>query len=826
MLQMFEPAADWKATDRIRRSPAVPVVAAVAIGILLDSTGTIVFSTWWIGTAVALSVTALFRRRFPLATVLLLLLACSGLGGAWHHWRWSCLPENEISAWATDRGRLVRVSAKVLQAPLLLKAVEGSLPWQAHERTVTLVECRELRDTTRTIPVAGQLRLFVDGQRTDLAIGDMIEVTGMLKRPAEPANPGEFDSRRWLRSQSLHATLTAALPDAVVIQGRERTLADTLLVLRAVVRRRAEELISNRMRPRTSTVAQSLLLGSRVELDRDLRRAFAESGTLHVLAISGLNVGLLWGWLWVLCRALRLSPCVSLVAVLALLPAYALITDANPPVVRATIVAVVMAFGQLIGRTTSQWNSLALAALLVLAWNPSDLFNAGAQLSFVAVCAILLTTGFLRSVRASFEREDDPVGQKPVWHRGVLWLIRGTVEGCLISVGVWTMTSPLIASQFHLVSPIGFALNVLLSPLIFVMFWLGYSFLLLGLISPNLFGWIGIPFDVTLGWFLSAVEAAARMDLGHNYIPAPPVWWMIGFYILTLSLAVVDQWRGRIFWSARAALAWSVLGLLIALRPTDSPGLSCTVLSVGHGLSILIECPNGRTLLYDAGSMGGGNRAARTIEAAVWSSGRSRLDAILISHADADHCNALPELVDVIPTRTMLAHRTFLDWSQPPVSAAIEHATLTGVGIQLLASGQRIELDPRVTIQVLHPAVDFASSTDNANSVTLLLEYAGRRILLTGDLEREGLYQLLASERIDADILVSPHHGSLGANTKDLARWATPEWLLVSCRDDAVRERLAANFGPETRVLTTARHGALKCRIQTDGGLRIEPFKP
>ena len=823
---MFDPAAERKVTDRIRRSPAVPVVVAVAAGILLDHVGLFSLLTWWTSSTIALGLSALFGRRWRIAAGLTLLVACAGLGGAWHHWRWSCLPDNAISAWTTDHGRLVRISAKVVQAPLILKSAEGSVPWQTPERTITRIECRHLLDVARSIPVSGQLQLSVNGRRDDLVIGDIVEVTGVLIRPAEPANPGDFNNRRWLRSQGLHATLAADLPEAVEIRGREQTLIDRLSLLRAAVRRRAEELISGRLSPRTSAVAQSLLLGSRVELDRDLRRAFAESGTLHVLAISGMNVGLLWGWLWLLLRAFRISPRVSLLAVLFLLPSYTVITDANPPVVRATIVAVVMAFGQLIGRNTSRWNSLALAALLVLAWNPSDLFNAGAQLSFVAVGAILLTTGFLRSVRQAVELDDASISQNSAWRSGALWLFRKTVEGYLVSIGIWVMTSPLIASQFHLVSPIGFLLNVLLSPLIMIMFWLGYSFLLLGLVSSTLFGWLGTPFEITLNWFLSAVEAAARLDLGHNYVPAPPHWWMIGFYVLTLSMAVLDQWRGRIFWSARVALAWSVLGLLLALRPADSPGLTCTVLSVGHGLSVLIECPNGRTLLYDAGSMGGGGRAARSIETAVWTSGRARLDAIVVSHADADHCNALPELVDVVPTRTMFVHRTFLDLTQPPVVAAIEHAAAAGIGIQLLAAGQQIDLDPRVVIRVLHPAVDFASPTDNANSVILELEYAGRRILLTGDIERDGLFRLLSSERTNTDVLLSPHHGSLNANTRDLARWSTPEWLVVSCRDDAVRDRLAMNFGPETRILTTARHGAIRCQIKTDGELLVEPFKP
>ncbi len=828
MLHLFEPAADARGTDRVRRSPAVPVVSAVAVGILLDHVGNVSFATWWM-VSIAASVLALVcartgRRR---ASVVVLLAVCVGLGGGWHHWRWSCVSDEEISGWATDRGRMVRIFGKVLQVPLVLKAAgDDDVPWRVPERTVTLMECRHLAgDSGAMIRVTGQARLSVAGRVDHLAIGDLVEVSGELVRPAEPANPGDFDNRRWLRAQGLHTTVAADFPEALRIVGRERTVVDWLAVMRAAVRRRAEELMSTRLSPRTAAVAQSLLLGSRVELDRDLRRAFAESGTLHVLAISGMNVGLLWGWLWILCRTLKCSPRVSLIVVLILLPGYAVITDANPPVVRATIVAVVMAFGQLIGRNTSRWNSLALAALLVLAWNPSDLFNAGAQLSFVAVFAILLMTGYLRSVRGTVELNDGPIADSSIWRSGLIWLVRIVVEGYLVGLAIWVMTSPLIASQFHLVSPIGFVLNVLLSPLIAVMFWLGYSFLLLGLISSTLFGWLGVPFDITLGWFLSAVEAAAKLDLGHNYVPAPPLWWMIGFYVLTLSLAVVDQWRGRIFWSARAALAWSVLGLAVSLRPGDSAGVSCTVLSVGHGLSVLIECPNGRTLLYDAGSMTGGSRAARSIEAAVWSAGRSRLDAIVVSHADADHCNAVPELVDVIPTRTLFIHRTFLDWSQTPVANAIERSAAAGVDIRLLAAGQQVHLDPSVRITVLHPAIDFASATDNANSLILCLEYAGRRIVLTGDLERDGLYRLLRSERLDTDLLLSPHHGSLKANPPDLARWATPEWLIASCRDDAVRERLAANFGPETQILTTARHGAIRCRIRSDGQLRVEPFK-
>ena len=828
MLHVFEPIARPVAGGRFHRSPAVPVAFAVMLGIVLDRLTELDAATWLFVSAILVTGAASsFAFRGRLVSVVLLLLGCASLGAAWHHVRWSSVDENDVSAWATEPGQHVRLRAKLVQSPLMIKVLGAKqTPWRPAERTVSMVECRELlNEGLAPQAVTGFARLSIDGRRAELAIGDIIEIIGELVRPASPANPGEFDAGRWLRAQGLHCLVAAESVAAVRVVDRERTLFDQFAVFRSKCRRRAENLIARQLSPRTAAVAQSLLLGSRVDLDQDLRRAFAESGTLHVLAISGMNVGLLWGWLWLICRGLRRSATFSLIAVLGLLPAYAVLTDANPPVVRATIVAVVLAFGQLAGRSGSAWNSLALAALFVLAWNPSDLFNSGAQLSFLAVIAILIVLSFLRPFRCALAEMDGPLSGSPGWRVGLTWLVHKIGESYAMGAAIWIVTSPLIASEFHLVSPIGFVLNVLLSPLIVAMFWFGYSFLLLGLVSPLLFGWLGMPFDLTLGWFLSAVEAAARVDLGHVYVSSPPLWWLIGFYVLTLSCAVIDRWRGRLSLSPRASLTWIVFGLALAWWMPARGGLTCTVVSVGHGLSVLVECPNGRTLLYDAGGMLGGNRVARTVEGVLWSEGGTRLDALVVSHADADHCNAIPELIEVLPAGTLLVHRTFLDWSQSPVAAALNKASAAGMSIRLIAAGQSLSLDPSVTLRVLHPAPDFHARQDNPNSIVLCIEYSGRRIVLTGDLEREGLERLLRSPRVDTDVLLAPHHGSLKANPPDLARWATPEWVIASASDRAVEQRLASRYGPETHVLSTAQRGAVRCHITPEGELHVEPFR-
>lgn len=814
-------------SNRAARSPALPVLGAAIVGILADSMGVASFLVWWLIAICALLVSlAVGVSRWPRQSTTALLVSCLALAGGWHHWRWNCVSDRDISGWATEEGERVRLQGRVLETPLIRITNVDSAPWLNSVRTSTVLECRLLIDAAgRRVKVAGHVRLTILGNRSDLSPGDLVEIYGKLTRPTAPANPGEFDSRRWLRALGIHAIVVADTPAAVSLLGKQKSILEVARYFRDSARRRADNLFVTRLSPENAAVAQSLLLGSRSDLDEDLRRAFAESGTLHVLAISGANVGLLWGLLGLVCRVLRWSPRMILISALILLPSYAVITDANPPVVRATIVAIVMVFGRLVRRGGSSWNSLAIAALLVLAWNPADLFNAGAQLSFLAVWVILVATGFLKGVRISPEREDASIDHQSLWSVGLAWLIQKVLEGALISLLIWVVTAPLIAYQFHLVSPVGVVLNVLLTPLLILMFWFGYVFLLFGMISSWLFGWLSIPFEILLGWFLGAVRQAAGLRLGHTYLPAPALWWLVGFYLVTGSLVVADQWSGKLYWSVRGVLSWTVLGLACSLSQGNSRQLTCTFLSVGHGLSVLIECPGGRTLLYDAGSLAGGPRTATIIENAIWASRLSRVDALIVSHADSDHCNAIPQLVRTIPASDLMIHRTFLDWSQPNVAAALQTSADEGARVRLIAEGQAIVADPEVEITILHPSQRFRSLLDNPNSLVLRLKYAGRTILLTGDLDGEGLYRVLAMKSVDTDILLAPHHGSLTANITDLARWARPEFVIASCRDDSLRGRLKAVYGPGAEVLTTAREGAVRCRIQSDGAVVIEPFR-
>lgn len=831
-----------------RRCPAAILVAASVIGIVADRFFSIRLDLWislaiisivaWIclhrferrmeRSQPSLAGAAIRLPRFYYAMSGTLLSGWICLFGAWHHWRWECHAPNDIVNFAGEESRIVRVTGKVTETPWIVHLSEGDFAsWRNPDRTIFAIACTSIVSDSSVVSVAGRARVTIEGALPELSYGDLIECSGELFRPAEPANPGDFDQRAFLQSKGMSAVIRSNHIEAIRVISTTHSLWDRFCILRGMARKRAERLIERHLGTDTAPVAQAMLLGSRVQIDEETRRAFRESGMLHILAISGMNVGLLWTWLWSLCRWTGRSAKASIWIVLVSLPLYAMITDTNPPIVRATTVAVIVAFGQLIGRGSSIANSLSLAGLAVLAWNPTDLFNPGAQLSFLAVFAILHATSWLAEVRrqAMDVSDDSPLEDSTI--RTVFTrFARASFDAMVVGLAVWIMTSPLVAREFHLVSPIGSILTVLLVIPVTIMFWIGYSFLLLGLVSSALFGWLGIVFDYCLRSFLWTVREGAGMQIGHVYVPAPPVWWIVGFYCLTLVPIIAirkKNWGTAI--SVRAGLAWMVIGLAWGMCIPPHSGVTCTFISVGHGLGVLIECPNGRTALYDAGGMIGGGSTARMISQTLWSTGRARLDAIVISHADGDHCNAIPELSRIVSPGGLYIHRSFLDWRQPAVTSSIERSATAGSKVRLISEGQSIQLDPTVTLRVLHPPNEFQSIRDNPNSVVLCLEYSGRRILLTGDLEQDGLEQLLRTPPLDVDVLLSPHHGSLKANPTDLARWATPEVVVVSTPEPQTSDRLSSRYGPETQIITTAAYGAIRCHISSDGDLTIEPFK-
>ncbi|MBW3542088.1 MAG: DNA internalization-related competence protein ComEC/Rec2 [Planctomycetes bacterium] len=763
---------------------------------------------------------ALFTLRRSRAAAAVLLIGFVAAGGARHHAAWSTAASDDVSLFLAETARPVRLTARVVSAPEVRLPSADSMrsAWPRPPITTCVLSCRSIHTANGRVETSGRARLRVSGILDAVEVGDEVEVRGWIGPPPGPQNPGEFDYRKYLRRQGIRSVVYAGHPAAVTRVGSATGLWIDRPLARLRERWRGD--LEATLDERTAGIAAALLLGDRTEMTDQVRDSFAESGMMHVLAVSGLHVGILAVLVWFVCRSADAPIVATSLIVIGVTVLYALIAGGRPPVVRAAVVVTVWMAGRPWYRQAPPLNVLAAAVLVVLAWRPTDLFDTGAQLSFLAVGGILWWHSLAPRRRNSVAL---PEGAFASARRR---LVSAIASGYGLSAAIWVLTAPVIASSFQLVSPVGLVINVLLIPLVTLVLWAGFAFLVASIVLPPVAGILALVVDVGLGWLLGVVDAASSLDLGHRYVSGPAAWWLAGFYAAlvltllprTLMPALTPLRRGVVVG------VWVVAGLGMGFSDVRPSGLRCTVLSVGHGLAVLVEFPNGRTLLVDTGALDDGRRAAKVVRGALLDYGRSHIDAVVITHADLDHFNGVPDLVDEVPVGTVCVARSFLDLRQSEVERVCETVVRSDIPLRFVARGDRLPLDDAALVRVLHPPEDERFESDNANSVVLSIEYAGRRLLLCGDLEEDGLDAFLSAPPTPADVLLAPHHGSRAANTPELAAWARPRFVVASRGRTTAPVDLAAVYGPSAHVYSTDRDGAVTILIAADGRLTCEPY--
>jgi competence protein ComEC len=517
----------------------------------------------------------------------------------------------------------------------------------------------------------------------------------------------------------------------------------------------------------------------------------------------------------------------ALLAVAAVTGVYMAVTGAEPPVVRATILVWVVCGALWIGRSGIGLNSLALAALVIIALNPADLFRTGVLLSFLSVGVLVWVVPKVLPLQEVEPLDRLIAATRPMAQRVATRFGHNMLRAFLVGAVMWLLIAPITMARFHLLSPAGLVLNLLLAPLVAILMGAGFGILL--------FGWLVPPIAAAFGWVCNAcltildatVHSAAHWPGSYFWTPGPSDGWIVVLYIAALVTLIIPRTTLPTRWRLAIASGWCGVAMFVSLPlPRSSGELRCTFVSVGHGCAVVLELPDGKTLLYDAGRLGSPTSAEQSISNYLWTRKITHFDAVIVSHADADHYNALPGLLKKVSAGAIyVGPRMFED--DTPALRVLQHSfKRSGAKLGELFAGDRLKVDEAVKLEVLHPPAVGVAGSDNANSIVLLVEFGGKRILLTGDLESPGLESLMNEPRLNTDLVLAPHHGSSRSDPPGFAGWSLPEYVVVSCGrgDDStlVQEAYEARSAV---VMNTSVCGAVTAVI-SEGRLAVCPYRP
>jgi competence protein ComEC len=640
-----------------------------------------------------------------------------------------------------------------------------------------------VRDFEGWQPAEGTVLVFVSEarERQPLRYGERIECSALLSVPPPQRNPGTFDWRGWLYRQRIFFTATIRKTDTLTVleRGRANPLMAASLRLRQYFERALR--LGLEEEPRVAGLLAAMVIGQRAEIPPDTRQDFQRTGVFHVFAISGLHVGMVTIVVLVALRVMQIPRRWCALAAIPLLTLYVFATGARPGAVRALAMACVVLSGWALVRPVDAWNILAAAALAILLWNPTQLFDGGFILSFTVVSSLVALTPVLEARLQRLARPDPllPRQLAPWWRRKLekplsrfVTLVSGSVAAC---VGM----APMMALYFNLFTPISVAANVMVVPLLGLVIALGMLSMLAFPVWPLLAEMFNNANFLLLNVMMSVVEWLSRVPHGYQFIVTPSLWIVAGFYGAVIGLLWARAAGFSLLWPPRRAAAWVVaplIGLGVGAGLAREQTARITVLDLNDGTAIFLDLP-GQTedILIDGATAWS---AREVLLPFLRSQGVDRLGRIILTSAVKSHAEGLSVIAAEVPVKEAINSGVgsrsvyYRHWR--------EAMDRQGIAIRDVRAGYEVEL-ATARLQVLHPPLNSRFTRSDDNSLVLMLEFGPNRVLLMSDAGETVERVLLAGGAdLRADILIKGRHGKESSCLPEFLEAVQPQAVIVA----------------------------------------------
>ncbi len=757
---------------RLYRAPLAGVAAAFICGIIVGRYVPLTLLFWAAcGFASFLVAIVTFRRPYLLSvTSAAILASVAFLGAALTRQAYYTVADDDIVTYTDRRATLATVRGRIITSPKIYNpSASVKFGYTRGPQTCFVVRAMQIRTTGGWQKVGGLARVTI-GQIDDrLAAGQKVELLCWLSRPRGPANPGQFD---WAAKAKINRVLTRinvpAADGVTILTGADRPWYDRVFWnIRSAARRHltccADE--------ETGHLLNALIIGERHAALGEMNRQMTRTGVAHFLSISGLHLGVFLGFVYFLCRLLSLTPRRAAAGVLVVLAAYMLLAETRAPLLRSAVMAAAICLSVIFRRHLRPLNALALAAIILLAFDPLQLFQAGFQLSFTIVTGLILLHNPARNLlfgrffrrRGLMVFRDEQRAQRWLYYKAADWLTHA-ITMCLIA---YLMAGPLVAYHFGILSPYAPLLTLLLFPLVVAVLVPGYLSVALAWPMPNLSYLIGRPAALAADGLARTVDAISRLPAACLEMREVPAVWAILCYATIAAIWMHRRIRFGRAWAAAGILAVAALTAYTQrpASPPDAPELH--ILAVGNGQCAVLHTPGGQTFLFDAGSRSGFDSYKATMAPFLRNSRLPPPEAAFISHANTDHYNALPGLLAGGGLKRVYLNDYFGrggEAEHPDAKKFLALIRSSGVELVRIRAGDTIYLDEQTKVEVLWPPAkmrDDLAGNINETSLVLRVVSGGRSVLITGDIGATAQDELCRNASgVRADVLIAPHHAA------------------------------------------------------------------
>lgn len=809
----------------LARAPLVAAAMALVGGIAAGRYLPLPTGLWAIvgGIAVLVAAATLLRHRLHTATVAATVVAILAVGAVHVRLLYYHLDDDHVVTYTSDDSILATLRGRIATVPQTYSDSDNvRFGYRRPPRTSFLLAAESIRTDEGHTPVTGLVRVTVDRADDRIRTGQSVELIGRIGRAKPPDNPGQFDWSDFARRNRTLVWMRVPAPSGVrVLAGEPTGLSRFATQMRAA----ATEHLTACGDAHTGRLLNALIVGERHPALRSLNEAMVRAGIAHFLSISGLHLGVFLGFAYAICRIAALTPRRSAAVVLVVLVAYVVLAEPRAPLLRSAVMAALVCAGVLAQRRTSTLNALAAACILLLAIDPLQLLAPGFQLSFTIVAALILLHRAMKQMLFGrwMRRRGLMVFRRDQWLKRWLYYRAGNwgMEAVSASLVAYLAAAPLVAYHFHLFSPYAPLLSLLLFPLVMAVLIPGYISMALALPLPNLSYAVSRMAHGAAEALTAAVRAAERLPALSFDVQPVGAWWVLLCYAALLLVLLGGRIRrGRP--AAVVAVAVLVLVTLHTQRTAEPPAVAeLHLLAVGAGQCAVLRTPAGETFLLDAGTRSGFDVAGEVILPFLRKMRLPAPTAAFVSHANTDHYNALPGLLERYRPESVYLNEYFArDEASASPARLMRLLAEREVRVVRLRAGQRMRLGPRTVVQVLWPPADVEELSVNDRSLVLKITCDETSVLVTGDLDEAGQRTLAAwSGPVGADAMILPHHGGWKPTLADIVQAVDPSVVLVS---NSYMPRPPAGADEQTRTFYRKLGGLSRYRVTSrDGWIRL-----